>query len=105
MIDSEIISNRRNHIWQCGHSLDGDSLQLQNGGCPSDVAQSYSTSSDRTNVYDRWCKHFVHNRCEAGSKESSLLLGSIFKTVLQFCLHINGSLPVKISRVVRQNID
>ena len=39
MIDSEITSNRCNHIWLCNRSLDGDTLQLQNGGHPSDIAQ------------------------------------------------------------------
>ena len=42
---SEIISNRCNRIWLCNRSLDGDTLRLQNGGCPSDVPESY-TSSD-----------------------------------------------------------
>ena len=39
MIDREITSNRCNQIWLCNHSLDGDTLQLQNGERPSDVAQ------------------------------------------------------------------
>ena len=40
MTDSEITSNRCNHIiWLCNRSLDGDDLQLQNGGRHSDVAQ------------------------------------------------------------------
>ena len=39
MIDSGITSHRCNHIWLCNRSLDGDTLQLRNGGCPSDVAQ------------------------------------------------------------------
>ena len=33
-------SNRCNHIWLCNRSLD-DNTQLQNGGGPSDIAQSY----------------------------------------------------------------
>ena len=45
MIDSEIISNRCNHIWLCNHTLDGETLQLQNGGFPSDVAQTYTSSA------------------------------------------------------------
>ena len=44
-IDSEITSKRCNHIWLCNRSLDGDNLQLQNGGRPSDVAQSYTSSA------------------------------------------------------------
>ena len=49
MIDSEIISNRCNHIWLCNRSVYfyAYTLQLQNGGRASDVAQSY-TSSDIT---------------------------------------------------------
>ena len=39
MIDSEIASNRCNHIWLCNRSPDGYTLQLQSGGRPSDVAQ------------------------------------------------------------------
>ena len=39
MIDCEITSNRCNHNWLCIRSLDGDTLKLQNGGHPSDVAQ------------------------------------------------------------------
>ena len=39
MIDSEITSNRCNHIWLCTRSLDGDTVQLQNGELPCDVAQ------------------------------------------------------------------
>ena len=41
---SEITSNRCNHIRPCSRSLDGWTLHLQNGGCPSDVAQSCSSS-------------------------------------------------------------
>ena len=40
MIDSEIISQRCNHSWLCNTSLDGDTVQLPNGGRPSDVAHS-----------------------------------------------------------------
>ena len=47
MIDSEITSNRCNHIWLCNRSLDGYTLQLQNGGRPCDVAQSYTSSVKR----------------------------------------------------------
>ena len=43
-VDSEIISNRCSHIWLCNRSLDGDTLQLQNGGHASDVSQSYTSS-------------------------------------------------------------
>ena len=39
MIDSKTTSNRCNHIWLCNRSLDGDDLQLQNGGRQSDIAQ------------------------------------------------------------------
>ena len=39
MIDSEITSNRCNHIWLCNRSLDGDNVQLQNGGRPNDVVE------------------------------------------------------------------
>ena len=45
MIDSEITPNRCNHIWLCNHSPDGDTLQLQNGGRPSDIAHSYTSST------------------------------------------------------------
>ena len=31
-IDSEITSTRCNHIWLCNRSLDGETLQLRNGG-------------------------------------------------------------------------
>ena len=44
IIDSKLKSNRCNHIWLCSHSLDGDILQLQNDGCPSDIAQPYTSS-------------------------------------------------------------
>ena len=46
MTNSEITSNRCNHTWLCRRSLDGDTLQLQNGGCPCDLAQSYSSSGE-----------------------------------------------------------
>ena len=36
--DSEIISNPCPHICLCNRSLDGETVQLQNGGRPSDVA-------------------------------------------------------------------
>ena len=39
MIDSEITSNRCNHIWPCNRSLDGDILHIQNGDLPNDAAQ------------------------------------------------------------------
>ena len=39
VIDNEITPNRYNHIWMCNRSLDGDTLQLQNVGRPSDVTQ------------------------------------------------------------------
>ena len=39
MIDSEIASNRCDHICPRNRSLDGDTLQVQNGGHPSDIAQ------------------------------------------------------------------
>ena len=38
-IDSQITSNRCNHIWLWHHSLNGDTLHLQNGGRPSDEPQ------------------------------------------------------------------
>ena len=44
MIDSEITSNRCNHIWLCNRSLGGDTVQLKNSGRPSDVAESYTSS-------------------------------------------------------------
>ena len=44
MINSKIISNRCNHTWSCNRLLDGDTLQLQNGAHPNDVAQSYTCS-------------------------------------------------------------
>ena len=37
-VDSEITSNPCNHIWLCNRSIDGDTVQLKNGGRPSDVA-------------------------------------------------------------------
>ena len=43
-IDSEVTSNRCNHIWLCNGSLDGDTFKFQNGVRPSDVAQLYSGS-------------------------------------------------------------
>ena len=45
MIGSEITSNRYNNYGLCNRSLDADTVQLQNGGRSSDVAQ-YMTSSD-----------------------------------------------------------
>ena len=39
MIDNKKTSNRCNHIWLWKCSLDGDTLQLQNGRHPSDVAK------------------------------------------------------------------
>ena len=41
MVDNEITSNRCRQIRLCNRSLDGDILQLQNGGRPSDVANIY----------------------------------------------------------------
>ena len=46
MIVGKITSNRCNYIWLCSRSLEGETLQLQNGGHPCDVAQSYSSSVD-----------------------------------------------------------
>ena len=46
MFDSKITSNRSNHIWLCNRSLDGDTLQLQNEGHTSDVAQYNIISSE-----------------------------------------------------------
>ena len=64
MIDKRIISNLRNRIWLCNSSLDGYILQLQNGGHPSDVAQSYilavmidSISSDAYQYQQAWLSH------------------------------------------------
>ena len=45
MIDSEIISNRCNHIWLCNRSLDGYTLKLQNDGRPCGVVRLYTSSS------------------------------------------------------------
>ena len=46
MIDIEITSNRSNYIWLCDSSLDGYTLQLQNGVHPRDVAHYYTSSGN-----------------------------------------------------------
>ena len=62
MLDSEITSNRCNHIWLCNHSLDGDTIQLQNDGRPSDVAQAYASSA---------CTH-----CHTNTGTTIILIGN-----------------------------
>ena len=62
MIDSEIISNRCNHIWLWNRSLDGYTLQLQNGGRSCDIAQSCTSSDDMLAIQRcRWIVVSYHN--------------------------------------------
>ena len=62
MLDDEIISNRCNHFRLCNRSLDGNTIRLQNGGRPSDVAQSHTSSSKCLNMKTMpWCMSSPHS--------------------------------------------
>ena len=65
MIDSRITSNQCNHIWLCNHSLNGGTLQLQNGGRPSDIAQY--ASSGLVYILLQICEIVI----DAGARERS----------------------------------
>ena len=40
-----------NHICLCNRSVDGETVQLQNGECPRDVAQPHSSSANTATVH------------------------------------------------------
>ena len=74
MIDSELTSNRYNNIWLCNRSLDGEILQLQNGGRPCDVAQSYISSGVSYLSHSGHCSFVGYVRPGIGSVLVALYL-------------------------------
>ena len=64
MIGSEITPNRCNHIWLCNRSLDGYTIQLQNGGRPSDVPQCIGLLTVILPIYEVVIFHLMRSLCE-----------------------------------------
>ena len=65
MIDSENDIKPMQPDLACNSLLDGDTIQLQNGGCQSDVAQSYTSSdgTEKRNVLEH-SNHAANGMCE-----------------------------------------
>ena len=98
MIDSEITSNRCKHIRLCSRSLDGSTRHLQNGRCPSDVAQSCSSSvciaiCPHAHVSHVYNKQFVVHAGYASTLDMALCMSegvptnNFFRTPLLLLLH------------------
>ena len=80
--NNNLTLNRCNLIWLCNRSLDGATLQLQNGGRTSDTAQSY-TSSGHTSGYFEVIK-CQYNSKSLDSKEKTCFGAKFAKRMWRF---------------------